>query len=96
MNLGLRRFSSQICTKVERPFRILGLQQVAIGSTSREELIHLWVDVLGLKTDGKYTSEKENVDEIILKLGSGDSTVELDLMVPLDINKSPKVNYHSV
>ncbi len=37
-------------------------------------------------------SEKENVDEDILKCGTGAATVEIDLMQPLDINKSPKVH----
>jgi lactoylglutathione lyase len=72
----------------------LGLQQIAVGSTSRDELLHLWVDILGLEPMGTYVSEKENVDEVILTVGLDDSprhSVEIDLMVPLDANKSPKV-----
>jgi len=78
----------------QRPFRILGLQQIAVGSTSRDELLHLWVDILGLEPMGTYVSEKENVDEVILTVGLDASprhSVEIDLMVPLDANKSPKV-----
>jgi len=79
----------------ERPFRILGVQQIAVGSNSRDELLHLWVDILGLKTTSTYVSEKENVDEVIISLGLDDSirhSIEIDLMIPLDPNKSPKVH----
>lgn len=31
-----------------RPFRVLGVQQVAIGGTSKAALSKLWVDTLGL------------------------------------------------
>ena len=41
---------------------------------------------------GEYKAEKENVDEDILTLGSGAHKVEIDLMQPLDPNKSPKVH----
>lgn len=37
-------------------------------------------------------SEKENVDEDILRCGKGPMAVEVDIMQPLDPNKSPKVN----
>ena len=36
-------------------------------------------------------SEKENVDEDILLLGHGPTAVEVDIMQPLDPEKSPKV-----
>ena len=41
---------------------------------------------------GNYKSEKENVDEDILRLGHGPYSVEVDLMQPLDVSKSPKVH----
>jgi hypothetical protein len=81
-------------TSPQRPFKILGLQQVAIGSTDAESMNSLWVDIFGLPKVGSYTSEKENVSEDILKLGSDgqDSvSVEVDLMRPLDEERSPKV-----
>ncbi len=40
----------------------------------------------------RYNQEKENVDEDILQLGRGLGTVEVDIMEPLDAEKSPKVN----
>ncbi|HVI04292.1 MAG TPA: VOC family protein [Enhygromyxa sp.] len=71
-----------------RPFRVLGLQQVAIGGPDKAALRALWVDLLGLAAGHSYRSESENVDEDILQLGS----VELDLMQPIDPNKRPKVH----
>ena len=75
-----------------RPFRVLGLQQVAIGGLDKGPLSALWEDVLGVKRISTYISEKENVDEDILRLGAGPLAVELDLMQPLDPNKAPKVH----
>lgn len=77
----------------ERPFRILGVQQIAIGAADKEGLNKLWFDIFGLKSEHSFQSEKENVDEDILKLGAKKSpfVVEVDLMTPLDIDKSPKV-----
>jgi len=75
-----------------RPFRILGLQQVAIGARDKQALRSLWVDLLGLAPGSSYRSEAENVDEDILVLGSGLGAVELDLMQPIDPDKRPKVH----
>jgi len=75
-----------------RPFRILGLQQVAIGHPDLDRLRALWVDLLGVPESSRYESETENVRELILKLGLGDAEVEIDLMTPLDPNKKPKVD----
>jgi lactoylglutathione lyase len=77
---------------MERTFRVLGLQQIAIGAADKSELKKLWVDILGLSIVGNYKSEKENVDEDIAVLGSGPSKVEIDLMQPVDPDKKPKVN----
>ena len=75
-----------------RPFRILGIQQVAIGGPSKERLKKLWVDMFGLSVTGNYRSERENVDEDIAALGSGPFKVEVDLMQPLDPDKKPAVH----
>jgi lactoylglutathione lyase len=48
-----------------KPFRILGLQQIAIGGPDRLKLRRLWVDVFGLGLEGDFTSERENVVEDI-------------------------------
>jgi len=75
-----------------RPFRILGLQQVAIGGADKQRLRRLWVDVLGLEVKSTFVSERENVDEDICAMGSGAHAVEVDLMQPLDANKKPAVH----
>jgi lactoylglutathione lyase len=76
----------------DKPFRILGLQQVAIGGTSKQRLKSLWVDVLGLDVKGTFISERENVDEDICELGHGVHAVEIDLMQPMDADKKPAVH----
>ena len=76
----------------DRPFRVLGLQQIAIGSTDKDALRTLWIDLLGLTQLGSYRSESENVDEDILSVGRGDGAVEVDLMQPIDPEKRPKVH----
>jgi lactoylglutathione lyase len=75
-----------------RPFRILGLQQVAVGGPDKAALRKLWIDILGLSVVGTYKSEKENVDEDIAVLGKGATKVEVDLMQPIDPDKRPKVH----
>jgi lactoylglutathione lyase len=76
----------------DRPFRILGLQQIAIGAPDKSPLQRLWGDLFGLPTVGSFRSEQENVDEDILELGSGNARVEIDLMQPIDPDRSPKVH----
>lgn len=75
-----------------RPFRVLGVQQIAIGGPDKQALRRLWVDVLGVPAVGSYQSAKENVDEDILRLGSGAMACEIDLMQPLDANAKPAVH----
>ena len=75
----------------QRPFTVLGIQQVAIGGLDKQSLRAFWVDTLGLRYSGSYVSETENVDEDICELGHGPFKVEVDLMQPLDANKKPKV-----
>ena len=76
----------------ERPFKVLGIQQVAIGGLDKGALSALWTDLLGVEKVGDYVAESENVDEDILRLGSGVHAVEIDLMQPLDPEVSPKVH----
>jgi len=75
-----------------RPFRVLGLQQIAVGGLDLAALSALWVDTLGVERVGEYTSESENVREEILRLGEGPHAVEVDLMQPLDPDGRPKVH----
>jgi len=75
-----------------RPFRVLGLQQVAVGALDKAALSAFWVDLLGVQRTGTYRSEKENVDEDILKIGKGLAAVEIDIMQPLNPEIAPKVH----
>ena len=76
----------------DRPFAVLGIQQVAIGGRSKARLRTLWVDMLGLDLTGQFRSERENVDEDICTLGSGPTRVEVDLMEPIDPEGRPAVH----
>jgi len=76
----------------KRPFRVLGIQQVAIGGPDKQRLRTLWVDMLGLEVTGNFVSERENVDEDICVIGHGATRVEVDLMQPLDPQKKPAVH----
>ncbi len=76
----------------ERPFKVLGIQQIAIGGPSKTRLQKLWVDMLGLEVTGNFRSERENVDEDICAMGVGAFKVEVDLMQPIDPEKKPAVH----
>jgi lactoylglutathione lyase len=75
-----------------RPFKVLGIQQVAIGGLDKGRLRRLWVDKLGLALTGTFVSERENVDEDICAMGSGPFKVEVDLMQPLNPEGKPAVH----
>jgi len=75
-----------------RPFKVLGIQQIAIGGPDKEKMKELWIDSLGLTITGNFKSERENVDEDIAALGSGALKVEVDLMQPVDPEKKPQVH----
>lgn len=77
---------------MSRPFKVLGIQQIAIGGVSKARLRKLWIDMLGLEITGNFVSERENVDEDIAAIGQGPHKVEVDLMQPLDAEKKPAVH----
>jgi len=76
----------------ERPFHILGVQQIAVGGRDLAALEALWIDLFGIEKVGNYTGAAENVQETILRVGKGDSVVEIDLMQPLDPDARPRVH----
>jgi len=99
--LAFRQYSRVMCSSAlhrafssasARPFQILGLQQIAVGSLDKKPLADLWGGIFGLEKAGSFSSEAENVDEDIMNLGSGVTAVEVDLMTPLNAEKSPKVH----
>jgi lactoylglutathione lyase len=75
-----------------RPFKVLGIQQIAVGGLDKGRLRRLWVETFGLAVEGQFRSEAENVDEDIATLGSGPLRVEVDLMQPLDPERKPSVH----
>jgi lactoylglutathione lyase len=75
-----------------RPFRVLGVQQIAIGGPSKAALRRLWIDLFGVPVVGTFRSERENVDEDILAIAG----VEIDLMEPIDPAARPKVHEPSL
>lgn len=79
-------------TALPRPFRILGVQQIAVGALDKARLRKLWIETLGLSEEGSFRSESENVEEDIAVLGAGPLRVEVDLMQPLDPARRPKVH----
>ena len=76
---------------IKRPFKVLGIQQIAIGGPDKVKLRKLWIDMFGLELTGTYRSDRENVDEDICAMGVGPFKVEVDLMQPLDPEKKPAV-----
>ena len=76
----------------DRPFKVLGLQQIAVGGPDKQALRRLWVDLFGLEVAGTYRSARENVDEDICAIGTGPLKVEVDLMQPLDPDGRPAVH----
>ncbi len=75
--------------KRERPFKILGLQQVAIGWENKEILETFFIDLLGIEKISSFESKKENVRESICSIGESPNGVELDLMEPIIKDSKP-------
>lgn len=80
----------------DRPFKVLGIQQIALGAHRKDQLRTLWVDLFGLQVTGHFVSESENVDEDVCEIGSGPFKVEVDLMQPLDPSRKPAVHTPSL
>ncbi|MSP35998.1 MAG: VOC family protein [Limnohabitans sp.] len=77
---------------ITRPFKVLGIQQIAIGGPDKVKLQKLWIDMFGLELTATYKSDRENVDEDICTVGVGPFKVEVDLMQPIDPEKKPAVH----
>lgn len=76
--------------QLQRPFKVLGVQQIAIGGPDKHALKKLWVDMFGLEVTGTFKIERENVDEDICAMGVGPFKVEVDLMQPIDPEKNQR------
>ena len=75
-----------------RPFKVLGVEQIAIGGLDLNALRALWVDTLGLEPAGTFHNESENVEGMIAFAGSGPTRVSMNLLKPLDANRSPRAH----
>jgi len=75
-----------------QPFKVLGIQQIAIGGEDKHKLAKFWIDLMGLTFIKSFTSERENVDEDVLRIGEGPFAVEIDIMEPIDPEKKPRVD----
>lgn len=76
----------------QRPFTILGIQQIALAAQDKKQFHSLWLELFGLSIINRFISTKENVDEDICTIGQGPLQVEIDLMQPLDANQKPAVH----
>ena len=43
----------------ERPFNVLGVQQIAVGGLDKGALRRFWIDIMGLTPTGTYRAESE-------------------------------------
>lgn len=75
-----------------KPFKVLSVQQIAVGGGDKNRLRFLWEELLGATFSHTFRSEVENVDEDVLGLGHGPFQIEIDVMQPIDPDKSPKVH----
>ena len=75
-----------------RPFRVLGVQQVAMAGAGKAALAALWVDLLGLTHKSSHEIAGENVREDILEAGPAPFGVEIDLMEPIDPERRPRIS----
>jgi lactoylglutathione lyase len=68
------------------------VQQIAVGGLDRRRLRHLWADLLGLTSRGEFRNETENVDGELLTIGAGPFAVDLNLLEPIDPERSPRAH----
>lgn len=75
-------------------FKILGIQQIAIGSLEKEKNLHLWKTLFGLQEIGSYKNLAQNVDETMLAIGTAEFHAEIDIMKPIDPEAHPAIHTH--
>ena len=75
-----------------RPFKVLGVEQIAIGNLDMDALRGLWIDTLGLEPAGEFRNESENVDGLIAFAGTGPFRVSMNLLKPIDPDRSPRAH----
>jgi lactoylglutathione lyase len=80
----------------ERPFQILGVEQIAVGALDKEPLHHLWMDLLGLVPAGDFRNDVENVIGEIALVGPRCFAGCVNLLQPIDPERSPRVHRPSL
>lgn len=73
----------------DRPFKVLGVQQIAVGGLDLKALRRLWIDTLGLTPTINFRNDTENVYGEIAVVGFGPFQVDMNLLQPIDSEKSP-------
>jgi lactoylglutathione lyase len=76
----------------DRPFKVLGVQQIAIGGLDLKVLRKLWIDTLGLTPTITFRNDTENVYGEIAVAGFGPFQVDVNLLQPIDPEKSPRAH----
>jgi lactoylglutathione lyase len=74
----------------DRPFKVLGVQQIAVGGLDLKALRRLWVDTLGLTPTVNFRNDTENVYGEIAVVGFGAFQVDMNLLQPIDPERSPR------
>ena len=78
---------------MQRPFKVLGIQQIAIGGPSKDKLRTLWVDSSASTSRATFVSRaRERRRGHLRAWAAGPFKVEVDLMQPLDPEKKPAVH----
>jgi lactoylglutathione lyase len=67
----------------DRPFRILGVQSIALGSENKAAMLKLWSELFGLEHSGTFKSMDGNIDVDVLRLQTGERSVEISIMEPI-------------
>jgi lactoylglutathione lyase len=76
----------------ERPFKVLGIQQIAVGGLDLKPLRKLWIDTLGLTPSITFRNDTENVYGEIAVAGFGPFHVDVNLLQPINPEKSPQAH----
>ncbi|MGH7791608.1 MAG: VOC family protein [Thermodesulfobacteriota bacterium] len=76
----------------DRPFKVLGVQQIAIGGLDIKALRRLWIDTLGLTPTINFRNDTENVRGEIAVVGFGPFRLDVNLLQPIDPEKSPRAH----
>lgn len=92
-----RLFRTCLSTSTSRPFKVLGIQQVAMAGEKNSALVHFWSDILQLgPSNSSIVFTPENIRTEVFNLGKGNASTILNLMMPLDSTAKPNVAKRSL